>query len=77
MTRVALFLFNLPVLVKLFVILLLFYLYIIACIQFYTIFETHKIKKEEKVVTDFLELVKTEAETDYKYLNTFKWLSKK
>ena len=29
-------------------------------------------KKEEKVVTDFLELVKTEAETDYKYLNTFK-----
>lgn len=48
MTRVALFLFNLPVLVKLFVILLLFYLYIIACIQFYTIFETHKIKKEEK-----------------------------
>ncbi|MEG2329712.1 hypothetical protein [Anaerorhabdus sp.] len=48
MTKVALFLFNLPILVKLFVILLLFYLYIIACIQFYTIFETHKIKKEEK-----------------------------
>lgn len=48
MTRVALFLFNLPLLVKLFVILLLFYLYIIACIQFYTVFETYKIKKEEK-----------------------------
>lgn len=47
MTRIALFWFNLPFLIKLFVVLLLFYFYIIACIQFYTIFETRKIKRDE------------------------------
>lgn len=48
MTNIALFLFNLPLLIKLFLVLLLFYLYIIACIQLYTVLETHKIQKDEK-----------------------------
>lgn len=47
MTRIALFWFNLPLLVKLFVVLILFYLYIITCIQLYTVLETNKLNRNE------------------------------